>query len=1215
MATNYILPFGTDNNSTNILTDSQLSTRTENATGFINKTQADGRLIGKLLQNALSGAYTLGQFVVKFADQDVSGSEHEQFATGFETALTAFLNANIDTAKFAVWAGGTFTGPITLSGDPTQDLHPATKQYVDSALQNVDLSDYLPLSGGTITGELNVPQPTTNTNAATKHYVDESITDLDIGQYATTESVTSQLALKANLANPTFTGTVVVPTPSAPNAAANKQYVDEAISNADLDQYATDQELAEGLAQKADTTALNNYMPIAGGMFTGPVTVQAPAGDNNPATKVYVDDAVEGLNIDQYATTAAMTAALADKADNSDLEPLMPKAGGAFTGPVTVQNPTANNHPATKAYVDNAVASVYKYRGSVANQQALPSSGQTIGDVYNLEDTGDNVAWDGTTWDRLAGVVDLSDYATKSEVNTKADDNEVVKLTGNQTIAGTKTFSSTISGSVSGNAGTATRLATARNITLAGDVTGSTSFNGSANVEIDATLAESGVTAGSYGPTANATPAFNATFNVPQLTVDAKGRVTSAATRTVRIPAAPTSVSGNAGTATRLATARNITLTGDAEGSASFNGSADAEIEVTVSHADAADSATTATRLSANKTFSLTGAVTGSASSNLSGNVSIATTYTAMKGATSSAAGTVGAVPAPAAGQQTRFLRGDGTWQVPTNTTYSVFKAATSSAAGGTGLVPAPASGENDEYLRGDGTWNIPPNNTMQQNASTANGAYPLLAKSTTATSNTNGQAIFDADTTLNPSTGLLTVGKLQSRATSTRWVDGAKDGGSILQATGVDSGDFVSFIRYKSNNGAFVLNGHQDGMILSYLTDANINNNTNTVTESLEFTEAGRLVSTGGFQGSLSGNASTASKLATARTIRTNLASTSTASFDGSGNVTPGVQGILGTANGGTGNDDGTVAKLTTARTFICNLESTTAGSFNGTANVTLGVSGELPTARGGTGRTDGRAQGLATARTIDGVSFNGTANIIHYGTCSTAAGTAAKTVSCSGFTLATGARIAVKFTVTNTATNSSVTLNVNNTGAKNIHYRGSGTAWSNGVLAANRIYEFVYDGSQYEFIGDIDTGSNNVTQTNTTTNANYPVLFRYNNNTSNGTAATRFCSGVQINPSSGTLSATVLSATSDARLKNIIDRTDDVDLSNVHSYRYTFKQDEQQIEHVGLIAQDVRKVLPQAVVSSGDHLSLDYNAIIAVLVDKINDLQHQIDQLKAAK
>ena len=50
-------------------------------------------------------------------------------------------------------------------------------------------------------------------------------------------------------------------------------------------------------------------------------------------------------------------------------------------------------------------------------------------------------------------------------------------------------------------------------------------------------LGTSGVTAGSYGPAANATPDYGATFNVPYLTVDNKGRVTAASTKTVKIPA------------------------------------------------------------------------------------------------------------------------------------------------------------------------------------------------------------------------------------------------------------------------------------------------------------------------------------------------------------------------------------------------------------------------------------------------------------------------------------------------------------------------------------------------------------------------------------------------------------------------------------------------------------------------------------------------------
>jgi hypothetical protein len=88
---------------------------------------------------------------------------------------------------------------------------------------------------------------------------------------------------------------------------------------------------------------------------------------------------------------------------------------------------------------------------------------------------------------------------------------------------------------VSGNAGTATRFASAQSITLTGDVTGSASSQ--AGWSIVTTLKNSGVTAGSYGPSANASPAHSGTFSVPYITVDAKGRITAASTKTITLPA------------------------------------------------------------------------------------------------------------------------------------------------------------------------------------------------------------------------------------------------------------------------------------------------------------------------------------------------------------------------------------------------------------------------------------------------------------------------------------------------------------------------------------------------------------------------------------------------------------------------------------------------------------------------------------------------------
>lgn len=106
-----------------------------------------------------------------------------------------------------------------------------------------------------------------------------------------------------------------------------------------------------------------------------------------------------------------------------------------------------------------------------------------------------------------------------------------------------------------------------------------------------------------------------------------------------------------------------------------------------------------------------------------------------------------------------------------------------------------------------------------------------------------------------------------------------------------------------------------------------------------------------------------------------------------------------------------------------------------------------------------------LETARHIDGVSFNGTADIHHHATCATASGTAAKTAALAGFRLQTGAALRVKFANANTAANA--TLNVGGTGAKPLYYHGK--AVPAGLLAAGHTYAVVYNGTQYEIIGDV--------------------------------------------------------------------------------------------------------------------------------------------------
>lgn len=97
-----------------------------------------------------------------------------------------------------------------------------------------------------------------------------------------------------------------------------------------------------------------------------------------------------------------------------------------------------------------------------------------------------------------------------------------------------------------------------------------------------------------------------------------------------------------------------------------------------------------------------------------------------------------------------------------------------------------------------------------------------------------------------------------------------------------------------------------------------------------------------------------------------------------------------------------------------------------------------------------------------IDRVAIGGNTGVfsLPYTTCSTAAGTAAKTADKTGFVLATGAMVAVKFTNANTAANP--TLNINSTGAKSICQYGVTAAGLNS-WKAGAVLIFVYDGTSW--------------------------------------------------------------------------------------------------------------------------------------------------------
>ena len=175
---------------------------------------------------------------------------------------------------------------------------------------------------------------------------------------------------------------------------------------------------------------------------------------------------------------------------------------------------------------------------------------------------------------------------------------------------------------------------------------------------------------------------------------------------------------------------------------------------------------------------------------------------------------------------------------------------------------------------------------------------------------------------------------------------------------------------------------------------------------------------------------------------------------------------------------------------------EGTNMFTFNGSAAKSINIT---PSAIGAAAASHGThvtygtsaplANGTASAGTAASVSRSDHVHPLPT-TISGNAGSATK--------LATArARITIKFTVTNTAANP--TLNVNGTGAKSIRYRGS--AISAGYLAANRVYTFVYDGTDYELVGDINTDTNTTYSTGTATTAGLTRLYTSTGQNTNGT------------------------------------------------------------------------------------------------------------------
>lgn len=298
---------------------------------------------------------------------------------------------------------------ITATGD-------ATGSTAFDGSQNVEMALELATSGVTAGTYSKV-----TVDAKGRVTAGSSITVEDIGDLSTT---LAGLATKEELGGYVKTTDLTTELNKKVDKVAGKSLIDdtEITRLASVENY-DDTAIKADIAKKADATAMSTALEgkvdkvegkvLSSNDYTTAEKEKLAGLSNYDDTNIKASIATKA-EADNVYTKEEVNTELGKKADKTTVETLTTTVNGKADKATTISGYGITD-AYTKTEVDAKVSSVYKYKGSVADESALPTEGQVVGDVYNLEDTGMNVAWTGEGWDNLGSVIDLTPYLTKED--------------------------------------------------------------------------------------------------------------------------------------------------------------------------------------------------------------------------------------------------------------------------------------------------------------------------------------------------------------------------------------------------------------------------------------------------------------------------------------------------------------------------------------------------------------------------------------------------------------------------------------------------------------------------------------------------------------------------------------------------------------------------------------------------------------------------------